>query len=341
MPQTEPEHTEPEHTAPEPYAKSDRIDLSQSRLALILNPGSGKKDAQARVAGIRAGLEGRTREFAVYQVTHGAQIADAAKRAVADGADIVAAFGGDGTQNAVAGALRGTNTVMAVLPGGTFNYFARELGVGQSLEDAIAAIHAGHVEPRNLGEMNGRIFLNNASLGVYPQILEARESIYRRLGRSRMAAYWSVIVALNDMRAPMELHVNTAEGRRDYVTPLVFVAHSAYQLESLGLEGAEMITQGHFAVFVLRNLQRRGLMLAALRLAMGRASHGDDFDLLVADALTIDAGHKSKLVAIDGEKARMTAPFELRVLPDALRVIVAPKTVASNTAASKTVAPAA
>lgn len=299
----------------------DRIELSQSRLALILNPGAGKKDARARVDAIRAGLEGQARAFTLYPVAHGAQIAETAKRAVAEGAEIVAAFGGDGTQNAVAGALRGTETVMAVLPGGTFNYFARELGVGQDLDTAIAAIHAGRVERRNLGEMNGRIFLNNASLGVYPQILETRESIYRRLGRSRMAAYWSVIVALNDMRAPMELHVNTTEGRRDYVTPLVFVAHSAYQLESLGLQGAGMIARGQFAVFVLRNLKRRGLMRAALRLAMGRAAHGEDFDLLVADALTIGAGRKSKLVALDGEKARMAAPFRLRVLPDALRVI--------------------
>lgn len=301
-----------------------RVDLSQSRLALLFNPGSGKKDARDRVDEIRARLEGIAREFALYPVTDGSQIAASARRAVAEGADIVAVFGGDGTQNAVAGALRGTDAVMAVLPGGTFNYFARELGVGQGIDAAIDAILAGHVARRNLGELNGRVFLNNASLGVYPQILETRESIYRRWGRSRLAAYWSVIVALNDLRAPMHLHVNTADGTRDYVTPLVFVAHSAYQLESLGLEGAEMIEQGHFAVFVLRHLKRRDLMLAALRLAMGRASHGDDFDLLVTDELTIEAGRKSRLVALDGEKTRMNAPFELKVLHDALRVIVAP-----------------
>lgn len=300
------------------------IDMSQSRLALILNPGSGKKDARDRVNDIRSRLEGRVREFALYPVSDGSQIAGAAKRAVEEGADIVAAFGGDGTQNAVAGALQGTQTVMAVLPGGTFNYFARALGVGQSLDDAIEAILAGQVEYRDLGEMNGRVFLNNASLGVYPQILETRESIYRRWGRSRLAAYWSVIVALNDMRAPMQLHVDTAEGTRDYVTPLVFVAHSAYQLETLGLEGAGAIADGHFAVFVSHHTQRRELLLAAMRLAMGRASHGDDFDLLIADDLTIDAGKKSKLVALDGEKVRMTAPFQMRVLHDALRVIVAP-----------------
>lgn len=298
------------------------LDLKAGKVALVLNGAAGRKDALAREDSLRRQIAPQVREFATYAFRKGTGIAAAARRAVTEGADVVVALGGDGTQSAVAGALAGTGAVMGVLPGGTFNYFARELGVGDTVEAAVDTLLAGQVRSMDLGEVNGRIFLNNASFGVYPEILERREAIYRRWGRSRVAAYWSVLLTLRDLRDPMHLSLTVDGERRDFHTPLAFAARSAFQLESLGLEGADAIRDGHFALFLAKGHKPRHLMAAAFRLAFGRVARGQDFELLVADDIEIATRSRHRLVAFDGEKERITGPFRLRIHRQALSVIV-------------------
>lgn len=298
------------------------LDLSASKLVVILNGAAGKKDAAAKEDAIRQKIAPNVREFVMDAVAKGSGIAGAAKRAVDEGADVVVALGGDGTQSAVAGALAGTDAVMGVLPGGTFNYFARELGVGETVDDAIDTLLTGQVRQMDVGEVNGRYFLNNASFGVYPEILERREAVYKRWGRSRIAAYWSVLLTLRDMRDPMHLSLTLNGSKREMHTPLAFAARSAFQLESLGLDGADAIRDGQFALFLAKAHKPRHLMAAAFRLAFGSVARGKDFELVVADDIVIDSRQKQRLLAFDGEKARVNGPFHLRVHRNALSVIV-------------------
>ena len=297
------------------------LDLSQARVALIVNGKAGRQDADAQVAMIREKLAPLVGELALRPVRFGSRIGAAARDAAQAGFDIVAALGGDGTQSAVAHALAGSTAAMAVLPGGTFNYFARELGV-ETMETALDALAGGVVMRRDLGTVNGRVFINNASFGLYPRILQQREDIYRRWGRSRIAAYGSVLVALRDLRRPMVLTLMADGAPRTFRTPLAFAARSAYQIEHLGLDGAEAVRAGHIALYIARGNTRWALALAALRLAFGATVQGEDFDLVIADALQIETGKRRRLVALDGEKEAMTAPFKLEVMPGALRVLV-------------------
>lgn len=297
------------------------LDLATRRVALIINERSGKRDGRAQLATLRDWLQPRCRSLDIRPIRKGSDIAEAAVAAVAAGADVVVALGGDGTQSAVAGALVGSRAIMAVLPGGTFNYFARELDVG-TLDRALAALETGKVRTRHVGMLNDRVFLNNASFGLYPSILMRREAIYRRWGRTRIAAYWSVLASLRDMRQVMRLAVTVGDTAQAYQTPLVFVAHSAYQLESLGLDGADGVRAGHFGLFIAKGQRRRDLFLASLRLAFGQSVRGEDFDLVLSDALVIETQSRQRLVAMDGEKGRMSGPFRLSVLRDGLRVVV-------------------
>lgn len=301
---------------------SDLVDLSRSRVTLILNASSGRKDAEAHIEEIKARLEPAVSRLVIRPVRRGSEIASTARSAMRDGTDMIVVFGGDGTQSAVAGAIAGSNVVMAVLPGGTFNYFARELGVGETTDAALTTLLNGRVEHRDLGYVNGRIFINNASFGTYPEILERREAIYRRWGRSRLAAYWSVFVAMLELGDPMRLRITVKGETQEYDTAMAFVARSAYQLETLSLGGADAVRAGHFALFLAKRTSRLGLMAASLRLAFGRAQHGDDFDLIIADELLVETRRPRKLLAFDGEKAKMLGPFELKVLHGALRVVV-------------------
>ncbi|MCA0274079.1 MAG: diacylglycerol kinase [Proteobacteria bacterium] len=295
------------------------LDLARAKVTLILNAKAGKKDADARVEEIRARLEPAVGRL-ILRPVKGQEIARAAKAAVAEGSDVVAALGGDGTQSAVAGALAGTEAVMAPLPGGTFNYFARELGM-ETLDDALAALLAGRVEARDVGTVNDRVFLNNLSFGLYPHMLQRREAIYDRWGRSRLLAYWSALLSVLNLRDPMHLSLTVDGRQRDIYTPLAFIARSAFQLESFGMDGAEAVRDGHFGLFVVKGKSRRALMVASLRLALGKVARGEDFDLIISDEMLIETRRRRKLVALDGEKARMSAPFRLLMHPGALKVV--------------------
>lgn len=306
-------------------SRNENLRLPDVSLALLANEASGRADTSAQIAEIRERIAPHVRSFRHYPLPNGSAIPTVACRAISDGATVVATLGGDGTQSAVAGALAGTDAIMAVLPGGTFNYFSRGLGLGNELSGAIDALLAGQVTRIDLGEVNGRIFLNNVSFGVYPDILERRETIYRKWGRSRMMAYWSVLVALRDLRTPMRMQVSAGDETREITTTLAFAARSPYQLESLGLEGAEAVRDGHFALFIAKGKRRRDLMAAALRLAFGRAREGVDFELVIADDILISGGPTRRLVAFDGEKTRMAGPWHLKVRRDDLRVFVPPE----------------
>lgn len=301
-----------------------QVDLAACRLCVVGNQTSGRKDAQAQADPIREALAGKVAAFEMRLTPRGDRIAALARQAVADGFDIVLALGGDGTQAAVAGALAGTGRIMGVLPGGTFNYFARDLGVGETVEQALETIAAGHVASVDVGQVDDLVFLNNVSLGIYPHILKTREGLYKRWGRSRIAAYWSVVLALRRLRHPMQITAIVQGRPQSFSTALVFVARSAYQLDAFGLEGADAVRDGRLAVLIARARRPLPLLRSALRLAVGLGAKDSDFDLILADSLVIATRKRRPLIAHDGEKSRLDSPLDLRVRHGALRVLVPP-----------------
>lgn len=301
------------------------LELSRCKVVVLGNAGSGRRNAQAARDEVEAALRPATAALEYWSFQNGRGIEAAAHRAVKEGAGLVVAFGGDGTQSAVAAALAGGSVPMGVLPGGTFNYFARDLGIGESLPEALATLLRAERRAVDLGVLNGRAFLNNVSFGIYPAILERREAIYRRWGRSRMAAYLSVLLALRDLGDPLHLTVIAGGVAREIHTPLAFVGCNAHQLESLGLSGTETVRDKHFTLFLARSHSRPGLAAAAFRLALGRSRVGEDFDLVEADEIWIEKRRHGHAIAIDGEKLRLSGPYHLRVERDALCVIAPPR----------------
>lgn len=299
-----------------------KLELSQRRVCVIANGASGRKDASDSEAVLRERLGPVVRQFEIRRLWPGRDVTGLAKAAVEDGFDLILALGGDGTQAGVAAALAGSDAVMGALPGGTFNYFVREHGIGETLNEAIDTLLNGRIARISVGEINGRVFLNNASFGAYPEILETREGIYKRWGRSRVAAYFSVIVALANLRRPMHLRAEVQGETRSYRTPLAFIARSAFQLKTFGLEGAEAVAHDQFALFVAHAQTPMALIGAALRLAFGQTARDSDFDLIEAASIEIETRPPSRLVARDGEKERMSGPFHLRVLPAALQLVL-------------------
>ncbi|RBI87640.1 diacylglycerol kinase [Rhodosalinus halophilus] len=295
------------------------------QVALIVNPAAGDDTAgESRADWLarlfrRVGLRPEIRRVGAKQTP-----GDVAREALAAGVGSIVAAGGDGTVSSVADAVcaHRPGVPLGVVPLGTFNYFARGLGLPQTPEAAVEAIAAGATREVRPGIVNGRVFLNNMSLGLYPSILERREGVYARWGRSRPAAYWSVLLALAGMQRPMRLSL-TLDGRtRRLRTPLLFVARSAFQLDTYNLEGARAVREGGLAVFAARGRRRRDLVRAAWGLARGKARRGEDFALGTGRRIEIDTGRARGLVARDGEREWMHMPLRVTTAERPLRVIV-------------------
>lgn len=292
--------------------------LNPKDICVIANPGSGQ---QKRAALDRA-MAAFGPEVTLRLWHKGEDLETFVAQRVAEGFTTIVAAGGDGTVMGVAHALMETGANLAVLPLGTFNYFARGLGLPQAPEAAAKAILAGHPRRISVGTVNGQVFLNNASLGIYPTILQAREDIYARLGRSRVLAHWSVLRTLLRFQQQARMDLVVDGQRQTLRTPLIFVARSAYQLQNFGLTGTQAISDDKFVAFVARGGTRWHLLKLAVRLALRRVQLGRDVDLLTAHEIDIATAKRRPKVAFDGEKRRMLAPLSFRIKDHALSIIV-------------------
>jgi len=278
--------------------------------------GSGDEEQEIVAAFEAAGVDADVR------MTDSADIFEAMKAAAAaPGLDAVVAGGGDGTINAVASVLAGTETRLAVLPLGTLNHFAKDLKIPLDLDQAVAnAVHGTAVRV-DVGEVNGRIFLNNSSLGIYPDIVRDREAQQRHLGRGKWPAFGRALLdALR--RFPflsVRLKINGEEHLRR--TPFVFIGNNEY-LQGLTLGARERLDTGKLCLYVAQKPTRLGLLRYAVHALFGKLQEARDFDVLSSQSLIIETRHQRLRVATDGEVTLMNPPLCYRSRAAALTVIV-------------------
>ena len=268
-------------------------------------------------------------EVQVTLAQSGAQMIETAQRAVTQGAPVIVAGGGDGTINAVASVATGTGTALGVLPLGTLNHFAKDLHIPLELDEAIRNIANGHIAKFDIGEINGRIFLNNSSLGLYPDIVREREKLQRRLGHGKwFAFFWATLAALR--RYPFLNTRLTIEGiehvRR---APFIFIGNNEYSMEGFNIGTRTRLDGGVLSLYVAQRRGRLGLLRLAFSSLFGRLRQERDFDALTAREIRVDTHRKRLRVATDGEVTVMEMPLLYRIRSAALSVIV-PQNVDSS-----------
>ena len=288
----------------------------------LVNAAAGKKQTADPVAAAREALAAAGVEADV-RPTAGADMESAARHALDDGADLVIAGGGDGTISTVAGVVAGSGATLGVLPMGTLNHFARDLHLPPKLEQAARLIARGVAvaRPVDVGEVNGRRFINNASIGLYPHIVSKRERQQERLGRGKWAALVVAGVSIFRRYPMLKVVLDTGERAMIRTTPFVFVGNNTYEMNLLAPAGRASVDRGELSLYFTRRTGRFGLLLIALRGLFGRLDQARDFEALTLPAVQIDTPKKTLRIALDGEVTRMTPPLEFRVLPGALRVI--------------------
>jgi diacylglycerol kinase family enzyme len=291
---------------------------------VLINARSGAQDKEAAARRVSEYFSSRGMAARVELIRTPGDIPAAADRAARSDSEVVVAGGGDGTIAAVAGSLLDTSKPLGVLPLGTFNYFARHIGVPLDLDGALEVVaNGGETRAVSVGEVNGRVFLNNSSIGLYPAILKQRESTYRRFGRSQAAAYFSVAFVL--MRPPGFLHLEvTAEGTPiARATPLLFVGVNPHQMAEFAIPGYECVNDGRLAIFVTRPLSAGQMWRLGLR-GFLRGLHGaSELEVMCARDLQVGVRRKRVRVALDGEIVRLRSPLRYRLRENALRVMAA------------------
>ncbi len=281
-------------------------------------------------AGARAGRRDRALPDRIADAFHrhgwladvhrldGARVAQAAK-SLGGGAGLLVAAGGDGTVSAVAGAVAGSHATLGVLPLGTLNHFAKDAGVPLALEDAVRAIVQGETRRVDVAEVNGRVFVNNSSLGLYPWAVERREALWREGRPKWMAMLAASVQALR--RMPLVRAFITAQGEREELrTPVLFVGNNTYRMSVFAPGVRERIDRGELCIYAPRATSRAGFLLLVARALLGRARDDPDFVVRCMPELSVDSQRRPPLVSVDGEIVRMSWPLEYRVRPRNLRV---------------------
>ena len=293
-----------------------------------MNASSGNNDTQEAQRVISEVFEQAGRKVEFLMIEGGLSIALLAARAVslaqAQGGVVVAA-GGDGTINAVAGAVLGSGCPFGVLPQGTFNYFGRANAIPQETRAAALALVGACVTPVQVGQVNGKVFLVNASLGLYPQLLEDREAWKQQLGRSRAVAFLSGLMTLVRYRRQLKLEVDLAGRTTTLRTPTLFVGNNHLQLERVGIDAqdAGAVKQGGLAAIVLRPIGSLALLGLLLRGVIGRLGDAENVDSFSFRRLTVRPRGKRRIkVATDGEIVWMNSPLVFEVSPKPLLLLV-------------------
>jgi diacylglycerol kinase family enzyme len=286
-------------------------------MTIILNPASGAYDPGS----LREWLAEAMPEAAVV-VPGGGEVTRIAQEAVRSGDRIVVAGGGDGTIRAAAAAVAGTGAALGVLPLGTLNHFARDAGIPLEIGRAAAVLRSGRVVQVDVGEVNGRVFVNNSSLGLYAHVV-ARRRTEQRLGAGR----WMAIVRGTFgafLRYPM-LNVRVRADGVSFArrTPFIFVGNNRYEVEGFNLGTRPRLDSGRLWLYISpRGATRRELVGLAVRALAGRLRRSREFQAMEVEAVHVETRFRRVRVTTDGELAWMDSPLEYRIRPRALNLMV-------------------
>jgi diacylglycerol kinase family enzyme len=287
---------------------------------VVINAGAGAVDKEEIVNRLLERYLPIGSRWKVSVASDGPELLELVRLAVKDDYQTLVAGGGDGTVSTVAGVVAGTNRTLGVLPLGTLNHFAKDLQLPVDLDGAMETILAGHTVQVDVGDVNGQTFINNSSLGLYPQIVKEREK-QQRLGWGKWPAFvWAAISVLR--RYPL-LDVRLSIDGKQLVrrTPFVFIGNNEYEMESFNIGRRVCLDRGELSLYITHRTGRLGLLRLALRALLGGLRNERDFTALNTREVWIETRHRRVRVAFDGETTIMKPPLHYHVRPGALRVI--------------------
>jgi len=294
--------------------------MNSVKIEVIVNSGSGSGHEEGIEQTLADAFKSAGVDARISVAQTGSEVITLAERAARGDADVVVAGGGDGTISAVAAVIINTNKSLGVLPFGTMNHFAKDLRIPLDLAGAVATIAAGHQTQVDVGEVNGHVFINNSSLGLYPIIIHKRQK-QQRLGWGKWPAYiWAAVGVLR--RYPfLNVRVSVDNAELNSRTPFVFIGNNKYEMETLNIGSRAHLDSGELSLYMTNRTGRLGLVRLALRALLRGLRQEKDFVALCTKEIWIETRHRHVRVALDGEVVRIVPPLNYRAQPKALRVL--------------------
>jgi diacylglycerol kinase family enzyme len=290
-------------------------------LTLIINAASGSSDKADERKILADFFAEKGIEAEINLARSGAEIVQMAKSAARGASQTIIAGGGDGTISAVAAELVDSDKTLGVLPLGTLNHFAKDLNISLDIKEAAQTIGDGYSVKVDVGEVNGQVFINNSSLGLYPDIVRRREQ-RQRLGYGKWNSLLRSAFRVFTRYPFLDIRLNAEDKKINTRTPFVFVGNNEYEMESFNIGGRTCLNGGHLSLYMTPHTGRFGLSRMALKALFGRLSQEKDFVSLCIDEVLIESRRRQLRVATDGEVSMMETPLHYRIRKGALRVIV-------------------
>lgn len=302
--------------------------VQQRTITVLWNASSGWSDSGETRQKVESVLSSGGAQVSIKDVERGMDVVGESRQLVDGAPDLLVAAGGDGTINAAASTLLHRDTALAVIPAGTLNHFARDLGVPLDAEKAAHLAIQGVVRQVDAAEVNGHAFINNAVLGFFPNYRWTRQAIERHgLGKTRLGRFVSTVAALWRVfwRMP-HLTVTFAVGGNQRVirTPFVLIGNNEHRMQGIDLASRASLNEGKLWVYALPACSRWGMLQLTLSLLTGRMPRESVFQIFSTPELTIESKHDRIGVGVDGEMLRLQPPLHFKSLPGALRVIGPP-----------------
>jgi diacylglycerol kinase family enzyme len=291
-----------------------------ARVSVIINEQSGAAAGHDTGVRIQQLFTAKGAHVRLERVRHGGDVAARARQAAGRGDTLVAA-GGDGTVGTVAAVAVDTRSLFGVLPTGTLNHFARDLGIPLDLAQAVHTVVAGRVQQVDVAEVNGRIFVNNSSLGIYPRMVWERDSEQRR-GRKKHTAFG--IAILRTWRSYRTFVGRLIIDGTTHVvrTPFIFIGNNEYVAEGFSLGSRKRLDGGRLSVFVAPECGRFEILALPFRALAKRLDPDARLASFIADEVTVEIARPRVSVALDGEVAIVRPPLHYRVRRGALSTMV-------------------
>jgi diacylglycerol kinase family enzyme len=292
-----------------------------ARIAVLINRGGGAAAADPDIAKTVADAFDAAGLDADVELVDGGECEVRSKAISERGDELVVVGGGDGTISAAASALVDSETLLGILPLGTLNHFARDLGIPAKIEEAVELIARRPARRVDVAELNGRIFINNSAIGLYPLMVVDRDAQRRRLGRSKKLAMIvaSVRTLARFHHQRLTLTVNDEKERVD--TPLLFVGNNDYRVDIGAAGQRESVEDGRLSVLVMRKKTRRGFLGATIRALLNRAREDDMDRIDDVQRLRVSSRRSMLAISLDGEVVRMSPPLDYKMRHKALQVI--------------------
>ena len=299
--------------------------MTKPRAHLIANKKSGRGAGASLPDLARQICAAHGTELVEYDTSENfeGQIEKAVAAAKKDGGTVIAA-GGDGTIRSVAQKAHSQDVRFAVVSCGTFNFFARNHRIPEDPAEALALAITGSTRPVRLGEMNGEVFLINASLGLYAKAIRERERHTKRFGRLRIVAILSTIVSMLSKHRLLTVDLLTGKETRTLLTPMIFIGNNALQLRDLKMEVARCMKLDLLAVVLMRPLTKLEVLRVIFRGFFRTIEEEDRIDSFCVDHIVIHTRKPRQTVALDGEMFEMSSPLKIQALPQTLNMVLPP-----------------